>query len=284
MAGFETEQAKCTHLGLKIGEIRDRMWFLFNKKRETFCDLARVPRLVLLLPSIVDGNKLHVKNLQDDNMRPLEIDIIKKKANYQPEFIKCRIFSKMVDGVDVGDAAARWIKEFVKDADLDLRLLQAADRLKDIPAYDPETYHFFEPYHLISTESVEDLNKRFRNEPVSYKTFRANIVIEPLPDKKIAPYMEDNWRQIKIGNVEFIVTSPFDRSSRVNVNPETGEERGDQVLHELRKYRLAKTPEMKRKFGGAPLFGINLILKEKNIFKEPETISVGDLVYAFPAF
>lgn len=60
-------------------------------------------------------------------------------------------------------------------------------------------------YMLLSEESVEDLNKRLEK-PVPPKQFRPNIVI-----KGAAPYAEDSWDYVKIGDVIFRNIKPCTR-------------------------------------------------------------------------
>ncbi|WKX75303.1 MOSC domain-containing protein [Zobellia laminariae] len=56
------------------------------------------------------------------------------------------------------------------------------------------------PIHLISEESLNDLNSKLES-PVTIQNFRPNIVVSGC-----AAYEEDNWSSITIGDCEFEVT------------------------------------------------------------------------------
>ncbi|KAG5546857.1 hypothetical protein RHGRI_018880 [Rhododendron griersonianum] len=125
---------------------------------------------------------------------------------------------------------------------------------------------------LISEESVSDLNKRLRliqhfkqiqvnnfmsvadvqeegleGPPIQVNPmrFRPNLVISGG-----APYAEDEWRSLKIGNQNFVSLGGCNRCQMINLNPQEGEvRRSREPLATLASYRREK---------GTILFGILL--------------------------
>ena len=69
------------------------------------------------------------------------------------------------------------------------------------------------PYSLTTQASLHHLNKQL-TVPVSMRHFRPNLVI----DGHIA-YEEDDWKRIRIGQVEFEIFTPYLRSPMINLDP-----------------------------------------------------------------
>ncbi|MGJ8581778.1 MAG: MOSC domain-containing protein, partial [Psychromonas sp.] len=67
------------------------------------------------------------------------------------------------------------------------------------------------PLLLINQASVDELNTHLQD-PVTALHFRPNLVV-----KGEAPFIEDNWLRIKIGEVEFEVSKPCSRCNFTNV-------------------------------------------------------------------
>lgn len=77
------------------------------------------------------------------------------------------------------------------------------------------------PYLLINRASLAELNAQLA-EPVGARHFRANLVV----DADFA-WQEDEWRRIRVGEVEFEITKPCTRCVFTTVDPELGERRAD---------------------------------------------------------
>jgi uncharacterized protein YcbX len=100
------------------------------------------------------------------------------------------------------------------------------------------------PVLLISQASLDDLNARLET-PVPMKRFRPNIVVSGT-----APFAEDEWNRVRIGDVEFRVVKPCSRCAVTTVDPLTGKVSGAEPLQTLSTYRLQ---------GSKIMFGQNLI-------------------------
>ncbi|XP_058218468.1 molybdenum cofactor sulfurase isoform X1 [Rhododendron vialii] len=108
---------------------------------------------------------------------------------------------------------------------------------------------------LISEESVSDLNNRLSSNvqeglegppiQVNPMRFRPNLVVSGG-----APYAEDEWRSLKIGNQNFVSLGGCNRCQMINLNPQEGEvRRSREPLATLASYRRVQ---------GTILFGVLL--------------------------
>lgn len=112
------------------------------------------------------------------------------------------------------------------------------------------------PLLLIGAASLDDLNARLES-PLPMNRFRPNVVV-----LGAAPYAEDEWSRIAIGDVVFEVAKPCARCVITTVDQETAEA-GVEPLRTLARYR---------KVGSGVLFGQNIA------HHAPGTVRVGDEV------
>src|SRR5690606_22978936 len=99
------------------------------------------------------------------------------------------------------------------------------------------------PFLVIGQSSLDDLNKRL-DTPVPMNRFRPNLVFTGG-----APYEEDTWKEISIGEHIFTGARPCVRCTLPGVDQDTGIP-GKEPLRALATYR---------KTGNKVLFGMNLI-------------------------
>lgn len=86
------------------------------------------------------------------------------------------------------------------------------------------------PLLLISQASLDDLNSRL-DTPLPMRRFRPNLVVSGC-----APYAEDSWQRIRIGDLTFRVAKPCSRCIIPTIDPETGQ-RSAEPLKTLAGYR-----------------------------------------------
>lgn len=86
------------------------------------------------------------------------------------------------------------------------------------------------PYLILGQESLNDLNSRLEK-PVTMDRFRPNIVFSGGQS-----YVEDSWKKIRIGAVEFQVVKPCARCVLTTIDQETGLQ-GKEPLKTLAGYR-----------------------------------------------
>lgn len=114
------------------------------------------------------------------------------------------------------------------------------------------------PFHLISLDSLEDLNRR-TSVHVPADRFRANIVVAGN-----VPYDEDRWRELEIGTAAFQWVKPCTRCVATTTDQQTGARIGNEPLRALSRYR---------RMGPTVVFGHYVIGKVGN-----PPVSIGDPV------
>lgn len=88
------------------------------------------------------------------------------------------------------------------------------------------------PLLITNLASLEELNSRL-DAPVEMRRFRPNVVVEGA-----APWAEDQWRVLQVGDNEFSLVKPCSRCVMTTVDPESGiKDAGVQPLRTLSAYR-----------------------------------------------
>jgi uncharacterized protein len=100
------------------------------------------------------------------------------------------------------------------------------------------------PFLVISQESMDELNRRL-DEPLGIERFRPNLVVSGAAH----PHAEDEWKHLRIGEIEFSLVKPCARCAVPTVNPRTAE-KGKEPTRTLSTYR---------KRNGKVYFGQNAI-------------------------
>ncbi|MDH0892713.1 MULTISPECIES: MOSC domain-containing protein [unclassified Pseudomonas] len=136
---------------------------------------------------------------------------------------------------DAGDAAAEWLSAFIGRP---CRLVQAPEsrtRQVDTAYAQPGDRVAFPdgfPLLLIGQASLDDLSARV-GRPLEMLRFRPNLVVEGS-----APYAEDEWKRIRIGDLEFEVAKGCSRCILTTIDPGTGVRNADrEPLTTLKTYR-----------------------------------------------
>lgn len=112
------------------------------------------------------------------------------------------------------------------------------------------------PFLIIGQSSLDDLNARLEK-PVPMNRFRTNFVFTGGN-----PFEEDNWKDFKIGEVNFKAVKPCARCVITTTNQDTAE-RNAEPLKTLSQYR---------KINNKVMFGMNVICKNNG------AVSVGDKI------
>ena len=147
---------------------------------------------------------------------------------------------------DAGDEPARWLSEQLNTPCRLFYMPEDSVRLVDgLYAQTGETVSFADgfPILLVSQASLDDLNSKLTT-PVPMNRFRPNLVINGS-----APFAEDTWQRIRIGDMTFDVTKPCSRCVMPSIVQETAE-RDPDINRVLAGYR---------RFDGQIYFGQNLL-------------------------
>jgi uncharacterized protein YcbX len=230
------------------GFVDDRR-FMIVDDAGCFLTQRELPRLALIAPR-TDADTL---SLTAPGMTPVSISIVRGPGNQT-----VTVWDDTCSAIDQGDAASAWLSAFL---DTRCRLVRLADdtvrRIDPTYATSPEDEVSFAdayPLLLIGEASLADLNGRL-DTPLPMNRFRPNVVVSGS-----APYAEDTWRSIEIGDVRAQVVKPCVRCVTTTVDQATGD-RGKEPLRTLATYR--KGPR-------GVMFGQNVIHTTAG------TINVGD--------
>jgi uncharacterized protein len=116
------------------------------------------------------------------------------------------------------------------------------------------------PVLLLGSASLADLNQRLA-QPLPARQFRTNLLVETTH-----AFVEDDWKQIKIGEVLFENMKRCERCIFTTIAPDTAEKNPErQPLLTLAGYR---------RFGGSPCFGINLIPRSAGKIRLADTVEI----------
>jgi len=149
---------------------------------------------------------------------------------------------------DAGADAARFVSEFLgKPTRLVQMPLERARTTQSGFGKDEDQVAFADGYPLllIGEASRLDLSEKV-GRSLAMLRFRPNLVIEGS-----TAYAEDNWKRIRIGDVEFRVVKPCARCIMTTVDPQTGERSAD-------REPFATLQRLRATADGA-MFGQNLV-------------------------
>ncbi|MDX6356690.1 MAG: uncharacterized protein QOF98_3593 [Streptomyces sp.] len=235
----------------------DRRWMLVDIRTQKAVTQREDPRLALLAAEPVGGGGVRV---HAPGREPLDIAVPPPGP-----LMTVGMFADKFEALPVGGAADRWFGEFL---DAPVRLMHMDDPAVRRPV-DPEyalpgdRVGFADGFPLLvtTTASLHALNEliaagdRPQEGPLPMNRFRPNVVIDGT-----APWVEDGWYRLRIGEVLFRVAKPCGRCVITTTDQTTGL-RGKEPLRSLARHR---------KFGSSLVFGQNLIPEHSG------TLRVGD--------
>jgi uncharacterized protein YcbX len=222
----------------------DRRWMLVDARTQKAVTQRENPRLALLSAEPVGGGGVRV---HAPVREPLDV------AVPPPGPLETvGLFANKIEALPVGGAADRWFGDFL---DAPIRLMHMDDPAVRRPV-DPQyarpgdRVSFADGFPLLvtTTASLAALNElialgdRPEEGPLPMNRFRPNVVIDGT-----APWAEDDWRRLRIGDVLFRAAKPCGRCVITTT---------DQARH--------------RNFRSALVFGQNLIPEHSG------TLRVGD--------
>ncbi|HZF87005.1 MOSC domain-containing protein [Streptomyces sp.] len=223
----------------------DRRWVLIDDGGKVVTQRQQ-PRLALAAAELLPGGGLR---LSAPGLDPLTVSVPEPAATVAVE-----IFRDEVDGVPADTAAHAWCSAYLGR---DVRLVHMDDpatRRPVDPAYalPGETVSFADGYPLLLTSaaSLDALNSLIAEGdhaaegPLPMNRFRPNLVVTGT-----APWAEDDWTRLAVGEVEFRVAKPCGRCV-VTTTDQASAERGREPLLTLGRHR---------RIGGKLVFGQNLV-------------------------
>ena len=233
------EQLPNLHLD-GLGVVGDRRWMLVDASNGRFLTQRAFPSMSRLQAR---WNLQGGLSLSAPGLPALDVELPEPDQSLRG----VTIWRDSFQVPDAGDEAAAWVSAFIGR---DCRLVHVpAERARYIEGNvsGDERVGFADgfPLLLIGQASLDDLVARV-GRPLEMLRFRPNLVVQGT-----APYAEDEWKRIRIGEVEFTVAKGCTRCILTTIDPQTGERSADrEPLTTLRTYRLRE---------GEVFFGQNLI-------------------------
>ncbi|HLY32824.1 MAG TPA: MOSC N-terminal beta barrel domain-containing protein [Ktedonobacterales bacterium] len=247
----------CAGIALDVAEIGPRGFqydraVMLTTPQGRFLTQREQPRMALIRPAIQGDGTLAVVA---PGMSELTLSIADTGAHCQVVIWKSNCVA-----IDQGEEVADWFSTYLG---IPCRLVaMAREHMRKVnPDYavaehDQVSFADGYPFMLLSLASLDDLNTRLQ-QPLPMNRFRPNIVVSGS-----APYEEDTWRTIRIGQTVFHVVKPCARCPIPTTDQDTTI-RGKEPLRTLATYRHA--PQ-------GVVFGQNLIHEQTG------TIRVGDVI------
>jgi len=231
----------------------DRRWMLVDAAGG-FITARQYPRLTMVQTAFKDD----VLQVSAEGRRNLQLPV-------QPPEVRITsvtVWQDTCDAVLAGAEADAWFSDCLG---FSCRLVQMTDEL--VRTVDPDygqagdevSFADGFPLLLISEASLNDLNGRLQT-PVSMRRFRPNLVVDGE-----GAYQEDQWRRIRVGDVEFEGVKNCSRCVFTTIDPDTG-------VKDPHKEPLRTLSSYRRQPQGGVYFGQNLIPRSGGV------IHVGDRV------
>jgi uncharacterized protein YcbX len=237
LGGISLQSAEVTDRGLK----HDRRWLLIDENN-CFFTQRDFPRMTLLITNIID----ELLQISDKNNPTSKIEI--PIGEFTDEELQVRIWDDTVAANLVSSKINKWFSNFLG---INCKLVYMPDETKrevsKEHALENEIVSFADgyPFLIIGQSALDDLNRRLTN-PVPITNFRPNIVFTGGD-----AFEEDNWSEIRIGDMTFFAVKPCARCVITTIDQETAEKN---------KEPLATLSTFRRR-GSKILFGENLIHK-----------------------
>lgn len=224
--------------GIKVDEIKvektgfqlDRYFAVINSKNKIIT--ARENPVLLKITINIIGEELILSYSEKTRISINLNEILENN-------IELSLFDNLVYGFFLNKKVDEWLSDVLEEK---VRLVKIdKENLLAINNTDFITFNDVFPIHLISVESVEDLNKKLDN-PIEINRFRPNIIVSG-----VKPYEEETWKWITIGDCEFEVISKTGRCSLITIDPITTEKNKQQ--EPLRTLSTYKKENKKVNFG-----------------------------------
>jgi uncharacterized protein YcbX len=230
----------------------DRRWVVVDEQGQ-FLQQRVQPKMALIRSKIEPNGTLWV---EAPGMVSLHVPVPSGGDR-----LSATIWRDTVDAAGAGSQAAAWFSEYLglscRLAFMDDSALRPVD-----PQYgavgDQVSFADAMPLLLATDASLADLNRRM-DKPLPMSRFRPNVVVDG-----VQPWDEDNWKRLRIGDVEFEVTHRCARCVVTTIDQVTGEKNRDG--------EPLKTLATFRRHADGVYFGQNLVPRSTGI------VQVGDEV------
>jgi uncharacterized protein YcbX len=219
--------------------VGDRNWLLVDSAGR-FMHMRDYPQMARVEATITERGIA----VRTDAMPRLEIDRPRFSDRAPDDVTHIRLWRRSAPVVPVDSAADAW---FTRALGVGCRLMAFVPDAAalNVPPYElHSSLQDATPFHLTAEESLADLNARMAA-PIPMNRFRPNLVV-----RGAAPYAEDGWRTISVGDALLRWIKPCTRCVATTTDHETGVRASREPLFTLARYR---------RMGAAVVFGHYLV-------------------------
>lgn len=193
-----------------LGPQFDRRWMVVDAN-DKFMTQRTTPSMCHIQASVQQGTLTLSTNNGTQNTPTLDVTERQETRSVQ-------VWADHVQATDCGDAAAKWLSDFLGKPCRLVEINDDTNRQVDPEfATKGETVSFADgfPTLIASQASLDEFNSHL-DKAVDMRRFRPNIVIEGT-----TPYAEDSWKRIRINKIEFDLVRPCSRCIMPSINPDT---------------------------------------------------------------
>ncbi|MFI8824710.1 MOSC domain-containing protein [Streptomyces sp. NPDC053431] len=261
LRGFSPVEAEVQPWGLA----GDRRWAVVDTAGKVVTQRQHA-RLALASAAPAENGAI---TLSAPGRAPLTVEVPRPSAAHGT--IPVDVFGTVVEAVPADPAADAWFSAYL---DSDVRFTHMDDPAHRRPidpeyALPGETVSFADGYPLLvtTTSSLDALNSLIAQgdhpdeAPLPMNRFRPNVVVDGT-----APWAEDGWRRLSIGDVVFRVARSCGRCVVTTTDQGTAE-RGKEPLRTLARHR---------KVGSSLVFGQNLVPEHRGIIRVGDPVKILD--------
>ncbi len=252
--GYSPEKAVIEKRGLQ----HDRRWVI-TEPDGTFMT-QRTNAKMALLKATIEGDFLVISEKQNPQ------NLVKIDLNTEGPNLAVTVWDDTVLASRTTTEADEFLSDFLgkscflmkMNAENDRRVEEAYNLGDDIVSF-ADGY----PFLIIGENSMRDLNERL-DVPLSIRRFRTNFIFSGG-----APFVEDSFKNFRIGDVDFVGVKPCARCVLTTRDPDSGV-KGREPLATLQAYRS---------HGTKILFGQNVVFDAQKWTAEAlPTVKIGDSI------
>lgn len=241
----------------------DRRYMLIDEDGQFVT--ARKHSKLSLVKASVDKQVLSLVGPDDEDREPLLL----MEEEFSDEYVSCEVWGQSVSAQRTTNEADQWFSDMLS---IDVKLVffgkdssRYTSRRSDSPVAFADGY----PFLLTNQASLDELNHSI-GESLDMSRFRPNIVIED-----DTPFIEDTWKRIRIGEVEFTNVKPCERCIFTTLDPSSGapHPKGE-PLRTLAKFRKLEKAGV--------TFGINMVAENEGTIYQGDTVEILEYQEAIP--
>jgi uncharacterized protein YcbX len=232
----------------------DRRWMLVDEGGK-FISQREHPKLATLNADITDEG-IHISHASGS------LTVVRPTSD--GERLPVTLWKQPIEGYRAAPNADKWFSDFLG---VPCRLVYQGDLPRPVSEqYAPGHYASYAdgfPILITVTASLNDLNQRMP-QPLPMNRFRPNIVISGA-----APWSEDAWKKIRIGDVTLDIVKPCLRCVVTTTDQASGAKESNEPLATLKNFRLLRQPGLT-----GVVFGQNAVPAGLGTIKTGDTVEV----------